>query len=305
MSTDNIKKVLVLVATYNGEKYLREQLDSIINQKGVKVDIKVADDCSTDSTKYILEEYKNKYSNFDYYVNEKNKHFTYNFIDLLFSVKDTKYDYYAFADQDDYWLENKLYNAICKIEEKNSNKGCLYCSNLKLADENLVEYGIQENKSILKTKKHSYLVSNIATGCTIVFDYAMFLKATKYYPENIYLHDYWIFLIAVYTADYIYDINSYILYRQHSSQMIGSNKKFFNKNKLKNFVNPKHPTSILLKQFLNSYGKELSDEDYKYVSIAANYNAGFKNKMKLLFSNKIKRRKYDFLFKVKVLLGKF
>ena len=59
-----MKSVLVLMATYNGEEYLRCQIDSILNQKGVDVSILVSDDFSKDNTKNILEEYKNKYSNF-------------------------------------------------------------------------------------------------------------------------------------------------------------------------------------------------------------------------------------------------
>ena len=78
---------LVLMCTYNGERFLREQIDSILAQRGVEVFIKAADDRSSDGTVQILEEYRSRNANFDYYVNSVNKNFTYNFIDLLFSVR--------------------------------------------------------------------------------------------------------------------------------------------------------------------------------------------------------------------------
>ena len=297
-------KVLVMLATYNGEKYLKEQINSILNQKNVDVYIRASDDLSTDNTLNILSEYKNKYSNFDFTINEKNKGFTYNFLDLIY-ISNDEFDYYAFCDQDDVWLDNKLSKAIEKIQLENNKSGILYCSNLKLVDKNLKEYGLQEKKSILNINRYCGLTSNIATGCTCVFDKKLFLKVKKYYPNSIYLHDYWIYLIAQYTGTVVYDYNSYILYRQHENNQIGSNKKFFTKSKISNFFHPKHKTSDLLKKFLFYYEKDIYSNDLKYVKIAANYNKSTINKVKLLFSIKIKRRKYNVLFKIKVLLNKF
>jgi rhamnosyltransferase len=298
-------RILVLGTTYNGEKYLNVQIDSILNQKDVEVYVLFADDKSTDNTGKILAEYKEKYENFDYYINDKNKGFTYNFIDLLFLDKKMEFDYYAFADQDDYWENEKLINAISKIKDNKNEKGCLYCSNLKLVDENLNQFGIQEKKDILKTTKYNYLVSNICTGCTVVFNSKFYQQVTKYYPKNIYLHDYWIFLISVFTADYYYDFSSYIKYRQHSGNQIGSNKKFLTKGKIKNFLNPKHKTSELIKEFYLLYKDELSEEDKKYIKICFEYNNSILSRLKLLFSPKIRRRKHNLLFKIKVLLGKY
>jgi len=298
-------KVLVLMATYNGEKYLPEQIDSILAQKDVDIFIKVSDDRSTDNTQKILQCYKEKFSNFDYQINEKNKGFAYNFLDLYFSANDFDFDYCAFADQDDFWLENKMIEAIKLIDKNDSEKGCFYCSNLKLADENLKEYGMQEDKSVLRGKKYSFLVANIATGCTTVINRKFYNQSLKYRPEHIALHDYWLFLVAVFTANYVYDFNGYILYRQHSNNQIGSNKKFFTKFKWQHFMHPKYSTTTLLKELIKGYESELDPVDLKYIKTAAFYRDGFGKKMKLLFSHKIRRRKYNFLFKIKVLLNKF
>ena len=302
-------RVLIFLATYCGEKYLREQLDSLFAQKDVDIFIKCCDDCSDDSTVNILEEYKMIHSNFDYEINKKNKKFTYNFLDLMFSEKNSDFDYYAFCDQDDVWMDNKLISAIRTIESKNNKKDCkngiLYCSNLTIVDENLNYIGMMENKSACKLNKYNYLVSNLCTGCTCVMDKKFYKHVTKKYPQNIYLHDYWIFLVAVFTADYIYDINSYIYYRQHGNNQIGSNKKFFTKDKIKKFLRPKHLTSSLIKEFLVNYNDDIYADDFKYVYIAANYSNSFIEKNKLFWSLRIRRRKFNILFKLKVLFNKY
>ena len=296
---------MVLLSTYNGERFLEEQINSILAQKGVEVFIRASDDRSNDSTPAILEKYKKEHPNFDYYINETNRGFTYNFLDNLYSLGEEAYDYYAFADQDDVWLEDKLESAIEQLQKMDHPKGNLYCSNLQLVDTNLNPIGMQEGPAALKIKKHMYLTANIATGCTIVFDRALFLQTVKYHPDSIYLHDYWMLLIAVFTGGFFYDINAHILYRQHGGNQIGSNKRFFTKNKISLFLHPKHRTSDLLSEFYRLYQDELSPEDKRLVDIAAHYRESFKKKWKLLWSRKIRRRKYNPLFKVKVLLNKF
>lgn len=298
------KKVLVFMATYNGEAYLQIQIDSILNQKDVQVSIIVADDKSTDLTPQILEDNKKKHPNFNYYINDKNKGFTYNFLDLIYSQKN-EYDYYALADQDDFWQEDKLISAITKIEEKGSDKGTLYCSNLTLADANLKPFGLQENKKILKTNKYNYIVGNIATGCTIVFDAKLFEKILSYYPQKIQLHDYWLFLIAVFAGDYIYDFEPHILYRQHGKNQIGSNKKFFTRKKFSKFIHNSYSQTTIISELIKGFDQDISEEDMKYLKIAAEYKKSFVSLCKLAFSRKIKRRRFNFLFRIKVFCKKY
>lgn len=299
-----MKKVFILMATYNGEKYLREQIDSLLNQKDIDVFIRVADDRSTDSTPAILEEYKKKYKNFDYYINEKNKGFTYNFLDLYFSIKNEKFDYCAFSDQDDVWLDDKVISGIKKIEEKNSSKGCVYCSNLKLVDENLNEIGLQETVDYSNLQKYSFIASNLATGCTMVVDKKFYDLSMRHYPEGIHLHDYWLFLIGVFAADYVYDYEAHILYRQHGNNQIGSNKKI-SKAKIDSVLHPKYSTTTLLKELLKGYEKDISEEDLKQIKLAAFYKESRKSKRALRRSKVIVPRRHKFFFKFKVAIGKY
>ena len=98
------KLVSIAMATYNGEKYLKEQLDSIYAQTYKDIEVIVCDDCSSDKTVEILDEYKEKYG-LKYYINEKNLGFKKNFEKAISLCSG---DFIALADQDDIWIENKI-----------------------------------------------------------------------------------------------------------------------------------------------------------------------------------------------------
>ena len=113
------KNVLVLMSTYNGEKYLREQLDSILKSTGVEVNVLVRDDGSTDSTVDILKEYTSS-GKLSYYV-DKNVGPAQSFRNLV-EACDKNYFAYAYADQDDIWGEEKLFVAVSEISDAEKEK---------------------------------------------------------------------------------------------------------------------------------------------------------------------------------------
>ena len=215
-----MKKALILLSTYNGEKYLNEQLDSLLNQQNISTTILIRDDGSTDETLNIINKYKNDYNHKIFFIAEKNIGWKKSFFQLL-EIADKEYDnfdYYAFSDQDDIWETNKLYQGI-KLLANNNDTPTLYCSNL---------YYYKNNNNLGKIIKHppiitpkSALVRNYATGCTIVFN-KLFLKLlNKQLPQIDIAHDYWCYLVANTCGRVIYDMNSYILYRQHDNNQIG------------------------------------------------------------------------------------
>ena len=112
-----MEKVLVLMATYNGEKYLQEQLDSIYRQKNVMVDVLVRDDGSSDLTQEILE-MNSKTKNLTWYSGE-HKNVQKGFFELMRKAAMLDYEYYAFCDQDDVWFDDKLSIAISRIPKTN------------------------------------------------------------------------------------------------------------------------------------------------------------------------------------------
>jgi glycosyltransferase involved in cell wall biosynthesis len=125
---EKISEATVLMATYNGEKWLETQLQSILKQKNVKIKLVVQDDNSEDNTQKIIKKFQKK-NNIDLNINKKNQRSaSLNFLNLIIKTN-TKSDYYAFSDQDDIWYSNKLSRAIKKLDE---NKCEAYSSNVSI-----------------------------------------------------------------------------------------------------------------------------------------------------------------------------
>ena len=159
-------KIAILMATYNGEKYLREQIDSILNQKTChSIKLFVRDDGSSDNTVNILQQYAEQ-GKLEYKAGE-NVGAAKTFLTLL---KDHPgFDYYAFSDQDDVWDEDKIDQGIEAIS--NYSSPALYCSNCQLVDSELKWLGRNTHRSIPTYSLVSILcLASCAQGCTSVFN---------------------------------------------------------------------------------------------------------------------------------------
>ena len=129
-----VNNVLVILASFNGEKYIQDQIFSILSQKLVSVELYIFDDCSNDKTVDIINSFNDKRIHFfQNTISSGNaaNNFLYSLTYILKSNIDN-YDYISFSDQDDIWLEYKLFNSINSIYTKNFD---LYCSNLMLRGE--------------------------------------------------------------------------------------------------------------------------------------------------------------------------
>lgn len=236
-----MKSVCVLMSTYNGEKYLKEQVDSILNQKDVNVSLLIRDDGSVDETLNIISEYEQNDNRIKCYTGD-NVGASKSFFDLIWNVP-LEYDYYALSDQDDVWFDNKLSVAIESIEQ---NKGRLkmYCSKVVVTDKDLNPI---ENytDTIYKPSFGNSLIENIVTGCTVVMnkEFLAMLRSFKK-PEKQYMHDWWLYKMATCYGALIYDTNKYMFYRQHGNNTIGLSdgiigrvKRFkSNASKIKSYV---------------------------------------------------------------------
>lgn len=220
-------KIDILLATYNGEKYLEEQLDSILNQTYENFRLLISDDGSKDNTRKILEKYSKKDNRIILFFQEKNLGVIKNFEFLLRKVENK---YYMFSDQDDIWEKNKIEKSIIKLEETNSD---LVYSDLEVVDENLniIYKSYWKLKGIYKKiKKYnnfkSLYLNNFVTGCTIIAkseqikDVLPLPNTSKYI-----LHDYWIALIISQKGKITYIEEPLIKYRQHKNNKIGSKKR--------------------------------------------------------------------------------
>lgn len=221
-----MEKVDILLATYNGENYIREQIDSILNQTHKEFRLLISDDGSTDKTRTILEEYKNKDSRIEIFFQENNLGVVKNFEFLL---KKVEAKYYMFSDQDDIWKESKIEKSLNKIEEGFD----LVYSDLEVVDENLnVTYeSYWKLKGIYnKVKKYNNFealyLNNFITGCTMISKKEL-INSFMPLPNTskFVLHDYWISLIISQNGKITYIEEPLIKYRQHKNNKVGSKKK--------------------------------------------------------------------------------
>lgn len=295
-------KIQVLMSTYNGEKYLEEQIDSILAQKNVDVNLLVRDDGSKDSTIQILDKYQNE-KKLTWYTGENLKSAK-SFMDLVFNSDDC--DYYAFSDQDDYWLDDKLIVAIDKLNKIEKGIPAIYCSEKQIVNSNLEEL---PHKIIdYDVNFESAMIRNIATGCTVVFNRTLMDRIKEYKPEYIVMHDSWIYRVCLAIGGQaIYDKNPHIKYRQHENNVIGANEGKINliKRRVKSFLDCDHSRKLTAIELLNGYSNIIS-KDKKQVLEAFSECNKFLNKIKLITNKKVKteNKGNNFIFKIAVLTNK-
>ncbi len=218
-------KVCVVMSTFNGEKYLKEQVDSIMEQKDVHVILYVRDDGSKDGTVRLLKELY-----IGIIVEEgKNCGAKTSFLKALSEAPDA--EYYAFADQDDVWDEDKLIIAIKKIQEEElrvPGRCILYCGRTRLVDENL--NAIVTNRSSTNVTVSGFLRGQPRkpAGCTMVLNKALRDEITKYIPTVFPMHDAWVYNVCLAVGgSVIYDPYPHINYRQHGNNAVGGKRGVF------------------------------------------------------------------------------
>ena len=227
MSNQKEEKVDILLATYNGEKYLKELIDSILNQTYKNIKLIISDDCSKDSTRKILEEYEKQDERVEVYYQPQNLGYVKNFEFLL---KQVKSNLYMLADQDDVWLPEKIEKSVETIERENAD---LVFGDLEVVDKDLKTIYPSFNdfmllsrkiKKYIKSYKLNYLY-NCVTGCTVIAK-SKFISKLLPIPANskYFIHDHWLGIIMSIYGKVVYMPEKYIKYRQHGNNQVGTNK---------------------------------------------------------------------------------
>lgn len=218
-----MKTVTVALATFNGAEFLPQQLASLATQSGVKIRLRVRDDGSSDRTLAILHDFRDQNPQIDLNI-QQGQHvgFAQNFLQLLRECPmDT--DYFAFCDQDDVWLPQKLLRAIHQLDEK-SPQPALYCGAKLICDRNL---------NVLATRPPPARASNfccslhqnIASGNTIVLNTGALtiLKSAAFFADDVAFHDWWVLqVMSALDHPIICDQSPTILYRQHAENAVGA-----------------------------------------------------------------------------------
>lgn len=295
-------KVLILMSTYNGEKYLDQQIDSILNQVGVDVELLIRDDGSSDSTISIIKKYSEKDKRVKIYTGN-NLESARSFFDL---VKHATYaDYYAFSDQDDVWDSKKLYNAVHALEHYNSKIPLLYYCNMKVVDEQLNFLRMMHSARKRTDFRYSVLVEYYAAGCTMVFNNAALELCQNNMPEGEIMHDTWMEILCQFFGKVIYDPRPFIKYRQHGNNVIGVaiSKKQQILNSLKRIIDKgKQPRLQYAKVIDDSIGDKLKRKDRNKVLEIVNYKKSLFTWLRLFCDNEIKGSSITDELRYKILL---
>lgn len=300
-------KLIVLMSTYNGEKYIRDQLDSLLRQTLRPDLIYIRDDGSKDDTVAILEEYASEHPFIKYYSG-KNKGPAKSFWELICNCEDA--DYYALCDQDDVWFEDKLEVAVNALEKEDNNIPLLYCSRYTLTDGNLSPINSDVSSLYGFSDFPHALLYHTAPGCTFVYNHAARNKIMQYDVEKEYclIHDAIIHKVVTMFGKMILDKDSHMYYRQHGNNEIGMNanvvKVFL--GRVNRFLNGKirNYRSKTARSLLNVYGNEVSENNKKLLNIVANYMNDPELKKELLNDNRFRSHSSnDIFFKILVLVN--
>ena len=216
------RHVAILLATYQGGKYLAEQLDSIAKQSHREWSVWASDDGSTDSTWEILNVYQKRWGEGRLHIRRgPQKGFAGNFLSLVCD-HEIQADYVAFADQDDIWLPDKLDRALNFLEPLSPSLPGLYASRTCLVDENGQRIGLSPPSKRPPAFANA-LVQNFASGNTMVMNAAARrLLINSGAEADIGLHDWWAYLLVSGAGGYVvHDPQPTVRYRQHASNLIG------------------------------------------------------------------------------------
>lgn len=282
--------VTILVSSYNGSKFIKEQLDSLYNQSYSNIKILVRDDASTDATQDILLAEQAKQS-IDLLIGKSNLGVTASFFELLRQAYKTDTEYVAFCDQDDVWLPNKMQTAVLALSSV-SEYPALYCSRLNIVDEKLNQLDVS-----FKPRKIGFgnaLVENIAVGCTIVLNRkALDLLCQSRLPEEVYIHDWWCYLVISCFGRIVFDDQALIQYRQHSGNSIGAASNLLDvlRRKFARLFNRRLWISEQATIFYSLYAEQLAPAQRDVLELLLNAKLSFWHRLMLICSKGIWRQK--------------
>ena len=176
------KKVLIMMAVYNGEKYIREQIESIIAQSHTDWKLVIQDDGSSDNTDQIIEEYVTRDNRIIYMKNDSDYHGAFeNFFALINKCKMMEtYDYYMFSDQDDIWHPDKIEKMIRFIEGKEISRPALVYADMATVDQDgkVLSESLDEQWGLKKNNRASFFFSHKVFGCNVIMNRLLFEKVT-------------------------------------------------------------------------------------------------------------------------------
>lgn len=295
-------KVQILMSTYNGERFIEKQLDSIVNQD-YEVSLLIRDDGSSDSTIDIIRKYEEKYKWISHFEGT-NIGVIHSFFELV-RMADKDADFFAFADQDDIWFKDKISSAVKKVSKMSSVKPVLYCAAQTLIDAKDNVMDVKMLDVHFRPGFGNAIVENIATGCTCMINGVMLEKLAAYEPEYTIMHDWWMYLIAEAMGEFYYDKTPRMYYRQHGNNTMGSRTNYVDefKERFSRFSGNKGKLYRQMEAFNRAY--HLDGDNADILHMVMSYKKSFGARLHCIFSKKIYRqRKLDnLIFKILFLMN--
>jgi glycosyltransferase involved in cell wall biosynthesis len=306
---DNVSKVQVLLSTYNGEKYLADQIESVLRQSYHNITLLVRDDGSTDGTGEILEYYSKRYPSKVNILSGKNIGIVNSFWELL-NRADENCDYYCFCDQDDIWLPHKVERALACLRPYNSIPA-MVCTSTQVTDESLRPINVWPKAPSRAPSFYNALVQNIAVGATITMNHrARHIMTSKpVRTQNIQMHDWWAYLCVSAFGKVLFDPEPSILYRQHGNNAVGGETTFFFMVKKKWRSYRRHKGSRLLHkqamEFFHTYNESLKGEEREQLLLFLKDRQAIRDRIAFLLKCKTYRNSplEQLLFRFLILIG--
>lgn len=264
----------VLLATYNSERYLREQIDSIIGQDCDNWKLLIRDGGSSDRTLDIIQEYGSKYPELIRFIPSSGRFSAIENFSALLEASTALY--VMFADHDDLWLNNKISNSLTEMKKSEkffgSDTPLLVFTDMYIVDENLnrlsCSYFKYQKINPLRTSLNYLLIQNIPNACTMLINRQL-INLVERIPSTAVMHDHWLCLTAKVFGEIVYLNEPSLYYRQHKNNIFGA-QKYGTKYLSDRFISGKKELRERFfrnvdqaSTFLNTYGARIPLEQAK------------------------------------------
>ena len=303
--------VVVVMSTYNGERYLATQIDSLLAQKDVNVEIFIRDDGSKDKTREIIQDYANRYKNIhaDFGTNMG---WIRSFIYALQTAPD--FDYYAFCDQDDFWLEEKLSTSVKAIQREEKEYGrdipVICQTNAFITDENLNILNQTHTEGRLATV-YSFALREIGRGCCMVLNAKVRDLSRHMNDSELFYHKAHDVALAEMTiavgGRFVIEPAPLMKYRQHGNNSLGAPSSLLKRIKyeLTALTDKKGNESGFSELLLKYLYDDMTDDAKKAFSLIAGSPKSWLCRLRILFSPKFRTGdiRATILAKLRVLTG--
>jgi glycosyltransferase involved in cell wall biosynthesis len=297
------KSVLVIISSYNSRIYIRQQLDSILNQDGIDVRIWIRDDGSEDDTLEIIDQYCKKDSRITVTAGG-NLGPCRSFLTAIYSCP-IKADYFAFADADDVWNNDKLAHSVALIESNQGQSPTAVATRVEVVNAQLQHIMYSRIPRVGFTFNNA-LIETLATGMTIVMNPAAFTLLRSRRPNYAVMHDAWIYLLITAFGKFIYSPRPTVKYRQHDSNFFGAGHSLKKRMRLRWgklwHLSPFRRQAL---EFLELHGQQLDKDKFNAISRYCNYSASTASRVAFMINPSIVKQHWlsNIYMRLLIILG--